>query len=120
MQIDNRLEEIVDTTSYFLDRSQDILEFLKGKMVWVEENKESPAELVVKDQQTLKQEYELLEFAINVAKEFKKIVKKTKAACAELCSIVLSTYNRCQTSVEKRLDVLLKHELFLNHLQDRY
>ena len=33
---------------------------------------------------------------------------------------VLSTYNRCQTSVEKRLDVLLEHELFLKHLQDRY
>ena len=33
LQIDTRLEEIVDTTSYFLDRSQDILEILKGRMV---------------------------------------------------------------------------------------
>ena len=80
MQIDTRLEEIIDTTSYFLDRSHDIL---KGRMVWVETNKESPTELAIKDQQTLKQEYELLEFAINVAKEFKKIVKKTKTTCAE-------------------------------------
>ena len=78
LQIDTRLEEIIDTTSYFLDRSQDILENLKGRMVWVETNKESLAELAIKDQQTLKQEYEFLEFAINVAKEFKKTVKKTK------------------------------------------
>ena len=35
-QIDTKLEEIVDTTSYFLDRSQDILEILKARMVWVE------------------------------------------------------------------------------------
>ena len=33
LQIDTRLEEIIDTTSYFLDRSQDILEILKGRMV---------------------------------------------------------------------------------------
>ena len=28
LQIDSRLEEILDTTSYFLDRSQEILEIL--------------------------------------------------------------------------------------------
>ena len=33
LQIDTRLEEIVDTSSYFLDRSQDILEILKARMV---------------------------------------------------------------------------------------
>ena len=85
-------------------------------MVWVETNKESPVELAVKDQQTLKHEYELLEFAINVVEEFKKTVKKTKAACAQFCRRVLSTYNRCQNSAENRLDVLLEHELFLKHL----
>ena len=88
-------------------------------MVWAETNKESPTELVVKDQQTLKQEYELLEFVINVAEEFEKTVKKTKAACVEYCRTVLSTYNRCQTSTEKRLDVLPEHELFLKHLWER-
>ena len=66
LQIDTRLEEILDTTSYFLDRSQDILEILMGRMVWIETNKESPADLPVKDQQSLKQEYDLLEFGINV------------------------------------------------------
>ena len=95
LQIDTRLEEIVDTTSYFLDRSQDILEILKGRMVWVETNKESRADLAIKYQQTLKQEYELLDFVINVAEEFKKTVKKTKIACVEFCRRVLSTYNRC-------------------------
>ena len=39
LQIDARLEEIVSTTSYFLDRTRDILEILKGRMVWVETNK---------------------------------------------------------------------------------
>ena len=66
------MEEIVNTTSYFLDRTQDILEILKGRMVWVETNKESPIDLSVKYQQTLNQEYELMEFASNIAEEFKK------------------------------------------------
>ena len=47
-------------------------------------------------------------------------MKKTKGACAEYCKRVLSTYNRCQTYAEKILVVLLEHELFLKHLQDRY
>ena len=89
-------------------------------MVSVEKNKESPVELAVHDQQILKQEYELLEFAINVEEEFKKTVKKTKGACAEYCKRVLSTYNRCQNFGEKRLDVIPEHEFFLKHLQDRY
>ena len=33
LQIDSRLEEILDTTSYFLDRSQEILEILTGRIV---------------------------------------------------------------------------------------
>ena len=119
-QIDTRLEEIVSTTSYFLDRTQDILEILKGRIVWVETNKESLADLSIKDQQTLKQEYELIEFASNITKEFKKTVKKTKTVFAKFCRRVLLTYNRCQTSVENILEVLPEHELFLKHLQDRY
>ena len=93
LQVDTMLEEIISTTSYFLDRTQDILEILKGRMVWVETNKESPAELSFKDQQTLKQEYELIEFASNTAEEFKKTVKNTKIACAEFCRRVLLTYS---------------------------
>ena len=50
LQIDNRLEEILDTTSYFLDRSQEILEILTRRIVWIETNEEPPAELPVKDQ----------------------------------------------------------------------
>ena len=52
-------------------------------------------ELAVKDQYILNQEYDLLEFAINVAEEFKKMVKKTKGACVEYYRRVLATYNRC-------------------------
>ena len=120
LQIDSRLEEILDTTSYFLDRSQEILEILIGRMVWIETNKDSPTELPVKDQQSLKQEYDLLEFAINVAEEFKKTIKKTKGACAEYCRRVLATYNRCQILAEKRLDAITEHKLFIEHLQNRY
>ena len=36
LYIDTRLEEILDTTSYFVDRSQDILEVLTGRIVWLE------------------------------------------------------------------------------------
>ena len=95
LQIDRRLEDILDTTSYFLDRSQEILEILRGRIVWIETNEEPPAELPVKDQQSLKQEYDLLEFVINVAEEFKKTIKKTRGACVEYCRRVLVTYNRC-------------------------
>ena len=116
MQIDTRLEEIINTTSYFLDTTQDILESIKGRMVWIETNKESPADLAVKDQQTMQQEYELTEFASNVAEEFKKKVKKTKTTCAEFCRRVLFT----QVFAEKILAVLPEHELFLKHLQDMY
>ena len=47
-------------------------------------------------------------------------MKKTKTPCVEFCKRALSTYNRCQTSAEKRLDVLPEHELFLKHLHDKY
>ena len=33
LQIDSRLEEILETTSYFVDRSQDILEVLTRRIV---------------------------------------------------------------------------------------
>ena len=96
------------------------MEIIKGRMVWAEKNKEYRVDLSVKDQQTLKQEYELMEFTSNITEEFKKLVKKTKTACAEFCRRVLFTYNRCQTSAEKRLEVLPEYELFLKHLHDRY
>ena len=82
LQVDNRLEEILETSSYFVDKSQDILEVLTGRMARLEANEETPADLPSKDQQALMQDYYLLEFAINTAKEFKKAVKKTKGACA--------------------------------------
>ena len=43
LQIDSILEEILDTMSYFLDRSQEILEILIGRIVWIETNEEPPA-----------------------------------------------------------------------------
>ena len=68
VQIDRRLEEILETSSYFVDRSQDILEVLTGRIVWIETNEETLAELPAKDRHSLKQDYDLLDFAINTAK----------------------------------------------------
>ena len=95
MQVDNRLEEILETSSYFIDRSQDILEVPTGRIARLEANEEIPANLLENDQQGLKQDYDLLEFSINIAEEFKKDVKKMKGACTEFCRRLLITYNRC-------------------------
>ena len=88
--------------------------------MWIETNEETPAKLPVKDQQSLKQDYDLLEFAINTAEEFKKTMKKTRGACDEHCRRVLVTYNRCQVAAEQRLDAIPEHELFIEQLQSRY
>ena len=51
LQVDSQLEEILETSSYFVDRSQDVLEFLTTRMAWLENNEETLAELPAKDQQ---------------------------------------------------------------------
>ena len=61
------------------------MEILIGRIVWIDTNEEPPTEIPVKYRQSLQQDYELLEFAINTAEEFKKTVKKTRGACAEEC-----------------------------------
>ena len=83
LQIDGRLEEILETASYFVDRSQDVLEVMNARMARLENNEETPAELPSKDKQSLKRDYDLIEFAINTAEDFKKVVKKTKGSCTE-------------------------------------
>ena len=59
------MEEILETSSYFVDRSQDILEVLTGRMVILEVNEETPVDIPSKYQQALRQDYDLLEFFIN-------------------------------------------------------
>ena len=54
LQIDSRLEEILDTMSYFLDRSKGILEILTRRIAWIEANEEPPVELLVKYRKSLK------------------------------------------------------------------
>ena len=49
LQIDSRLEEIMETSSYFIDRSQDVLEVLNARMARLESNAEVPVELPAKD-----------------------------------------------------------------------
>ena len=50
LQVDNKLEEILQTSSYFVDRSQDILEVLTGRMERLEANEETRTDLPAKDQ----------------------------------------------------------------------
>ena len=106
----------MDTTSYFVARYQDILEVLVGRMVRIETNEETPAELPDKDRHSLKQDYDLLEFAINTAEEFKKTMKKTRGSCTKYCRRVLVTYNKCQVAAEQRIEALLDHELLTEML----
>ena len=120
LQVDSQLEEILETSSYFVDRSQDVLEVLIARMARLENNEETSAELLAKDQQALKRDYDLLEFAINTTEDFKKSVKKMKGACTEFFRRLLITYNRCQTEAEQRLDVFLDHNTFVEMLQKRY
>ena len=120
LQVDGRLEEILETSSYFVDRSQNILEVLTTRMARLEKNEEAPAELPSKDRQALRQDYDLLEFSINTAEEFKKAVRKTKGACTKFFRILLITYNRCQVEAEQRIDAFLDHNLFVEILQKRY
>ena len=68
---------------------------LTARMARLENKEETPAELPSKDTQALKWDYDLLEFAINTAEDFKKSVKKTKGACTEFFKRLLITYNRC-------------------------
>ena len=60
LQIDDRLEEILETASFFVDKSQDVLEVLTVRMERLENNEETPTELLAKDQQTLKRDYNLV------------------------------------------------------------
>ena len=78
LQVDSRLEDILETSSYFVERLQDILEVLTGRMARLEANEETPVYLPSKYQQAVRQDYDLLDFSINTAKEFKKAFKKKK------------------------------------------
>ena len=57
----------------------------------LEANEENPADLPSKYQQSIRKDYNLLEFSINTAEEFKKAVKKTKGACTEFFGRLLIT-----------------------------
>ena len=119
LQIDGRLEEILETSSYFVDRSQDVLEVLTARMARLENNEETPTELPSKDQQALRQDYDLVDFSIDTAEDFKKTMRKTKGACTKFFRRLLITYNRCQVEAKQRLDVFLDHNSFVEILQNR-
>ena len=99
-----------------MDRSHDVLEVLTARMVRLENNEETPAELPSKDKQALKRDYNLIEFAINTAEDFKKAVKKTKGACTEFFRRFLITYNQFQVEAEQRLDDFPDHNSFVEML----
>ena len=76
MQIDSRLEEIMETSSYFVDQSQEVLEVLSVRMARPEDDAEIPEGLPEKYHQALKRDHNLIEFAISTAEVFKKAVKR--------------------------------------------
>ena len=70
----------METSSYFVDRSQEVLEVLNARMARLENNAETPAELPAKDHQALKRDHDLVEFAISTTEYFKKTVKRVQGA----------------------------------------
>jgi len=110
----------METSSYFVDRSQEVLEFLNARMARLENNAETPAELPAKDHQALKRDHDLVEFAVSTTEDFKKTVKRTQGACSEYFRRLLNTFNRCQTDAEHKLDEFPDHETFIEILQSRY
>ena len=120
LQIDNRLGEIMQTSSYFVNRYQEVLEVLNARMARLENNVETPAELPDKDHQALKRDHDLVEFVVSTMEDFKKTVKRTQGACSEYFRRLLNTFNRCQTDAEHKLDELPDHETFIEILQSRY
>ena len=108
------------TASYFLDRTQDILEILQGRLTWLETTKEPPSNEPIKDLETVKLQYELIEFRSKAAEELVKVVRRTKDVCTGFRRKFLTTYNLCQTSAKKRLEELPGHEGFLKQLQVRW
>ena len=81
-QVETRLEEIVSIASYFLDRTQDILEILQGRLTWLETTKEPPDNAPIKDIETMKLEYELIEFGSKATEELVMAIRRTKGVCA--------------------------------------
>ena len=75
------MEEIVSTVSYFLDKTQDILEILWGHWTWLETTKEPPTDAPIKDLETVNLEYELIEFGSKAAEELAKAFQSTKGVC---------------------------------------
>ena len=106
----------METSSYFVDRSQDVLEVLSARMARLENNAETPAELPAKDHQALKRDQDLVEFAVSTTEDFKKAIKRTQGACSEYFKRLLNTFNRCKTDDEHKLDEFLDHEAFIEIL----
>ena len=72
----------MSTASYFLDRTQDILEILQGRLTWLDRTKEPPTDAPIKELETVKLEYELTEFRIKATEELVKAVWRTNGVCA--------------------------------------
>ena len=81
-QVEIRLDEIVSIASYFLERTEDILEILQGCLTWLQITKEPPTNTPIKDLEIVKMEYELIDFGSKTTEEFVKAVRRTKGVCA--------------------------------------
>ena len=81
-----------------------------------EDDAEILGELPAKDHQTLRRDHILVEFAISIAEDFKKVVKNTQGACSEYFRRLLNTYKRCQTEAELRFEEFPDHETLVDIL----
>ena len=113
------MQEISATTTKFKDKTQDIVEFIQGRLTWLETTKEIPKKTPFKGLERLQLKYELIGFINKAIEKFIEAVKKTIEKCSEFYKKVLTTHNRCQTASKRRLDVLPAHEEHLVQLQAR-
>ena len=109
-QIEDRLQEIMNTIAKFRDTTQEIIEVIQGILAWLETNQEQQENTPIKASERLQLEYELIGFSKRVAEKLIEAVQKTVDKCREFSKKVLATYNRFQTSSKKRLDELPAHE----------
>ena len=58
------------------------MEILQGRLTWLEITKDPPTDTPIKDLETMKLEYELIDFGSKTTEEFIKAIRRTKGVCA--------------------------------------
>ena len=80
-QVEYRLQEISATTTEFKDKTQDIVEFIQGRLTWLEKTKELLENAPIKALKILQLEYELIGFNNRATEKLIEVVHKTIDKC---------------------------------------